>query len=78
MKLIPLENGAVEIADINISKLTGSDYEQIKNILRKESVVLIREQTTKSLEYAKLIQAVSKGEIGKILHGMEKEILLKF
>jgi len=63
MKLIPLENGAVEIADIDISKLTGSDYEQIRTILRKESVILIREQTTKSLEYAKLIQAVSKGEI---------------
>jgi alpha-ketoglutarate-dependent taurine dioxygenase len=63
LRITPLENGAVEISDIDILELNARDYEEIKNTLRKETVVLIRNQDTDPLNFAKLVHSVSKGEI---------------
>jgi alpha-ketoglutarate-dependent taurine dioxygenase len=58
MKTIPLSNGAVEITEFDIRDFTYDDAIQVRDILRKELVVVIREQDRDPLNYAKLIHYI--------------------
>lgn len=55
MKTIPLKNGAVEVVDFYIQNHTYEDAMELLDILKKELVVVIREQDRDPLNYAKLI-----------------------
>jgi alpha-ketoglutarate-dependent taurine dioxygenase len=55
MKTIPLKNGAVEILDFDIQSHTYEDAIEVLRILKKELVVVIREQDRDPLNYARLI-----------------------
>jgi alpha-ketoglutarate-dependent taurine dioxygenase len=58
MKVIPLDHGAVEIADFDIREFTIEQAHEIRDVLRKELVVVIREQDRDPYNYAKLIHHI--------------------
>ena len=58
MKVIPLDHGAVEIADFDIREVTIEQAHEIRDVLRKELIVVIREQDRDPLNYAKLIHHI--------------------
>jgi len=55
MKVIPLKNCAVEITDCDLSNLTDDEYQQIKDILLDKLIIVFRNQSRKTIPFAKLI-----------------------
>ena len=55
MKYNRLENGAVEILDFDISTHTAEDAAEMRDILLRELVVVIKKQDTNPLNFARLI-----------------------
>jgi hypothetical protein len=58
MKILKLNYGAVEIIDFDIKNYTYEDAIEIRDILRNELIVVIREQDTDPFNYARLIHYV--------------------
>ncbi len=58
MKVIPLNNGAVEIIDFDMRNFTYDEAIQVRDVLRKELIVVIREQDRDPFNYAKLIHHI--------------------
>jgi alpha-ketoglutarate-dependent taurine dioxygenase len=58
MKTIPLNNGAVEIVNFDIRHFSYDDAIQVRDILRKELIVVIREQDRDPINFAKLIHYI--------------------
>ena len=58
MKVVPIENGAVEVIGFNISDFTKTQAIELRNILLKELVVVIKGQDTNTLNFAKLTHAI--------------------
>jgi len=58
MKIKPLSNCGVEILDLDITKLTDSDYKEIKEIFLEHLIVVFRNQPVLTVPYAKLIQKI--------------------
>ena len=58
MKILKLNYGAVEIIDFDIKIYTYEDAIEIRDILRNELIVVIREQDTDPFNYARLIHYV--------------------
>jgi alpha-ketoglutarate-dependent taurine dioxygenase len=58
MKVIPLNNGAVEIVDFDMRNFTYDEAIQVRDVLRKELIVVIREQDRDPFNYAKLIHHI--------------------
>lgn len=55
MKIIPLNYGAVEISDFDITKISLSDIDFVKKVLGEELVVVIKKQNINPYHYARLI-----------------------
>jgi alpha-ketoglutarate-dependent taurine dioxygenase len=66
MKIKNLNNCGVEILDIDISNLTDSDYQEIKKILHEHLVVVIKNQSTLSVPFAKLVHKLGRGGINSL------------
>ena len=58
MQTRKLENGAVEILDFDITTVTPEIAEQVKQILLKELVVVIKKQDTNPQNFAKLVSSI--------------------
>ena len=58
MKLRELENGAVEILDFNIENITKEIALEVREILLRELVVVIKRQSFNPLNFAKLIYPI--------------------
>jgi alpha-ketoglutarate-dependent taurine dioxygenase len=61
MKIIPLNNCGVEIADIDISTLTDDQYQQIKEVYQEHLIIVFRNQPVQVLPFAKLCQKLGIG-----------------
>jgi alpha-ketoglutarate-dependent taurine dioxygenase len=60
MGIIPLSNGAVEVTGFDISKVDEASALEIKNILHKELIVVLRNQDRNPLNFAKLVHYIGK------------------
>jgi len=58
MKTTRLNYGAVEVLDFDITNFTKEDSDNIRELLLKELIVVIRQQDTNSLNYARLIHEI--------------------
>lgn len=58
MNIIRLDHGAVEVLEFDISNFTQEDSRFLRELLLKELIVVIREQTTDPLNFARLIHEI--------------------
>ena len=58
MKTRDLENGAVEILDFDITKVTPEIAQEVKQILLQKLVVVIKKQDTNPQHFAKLVSSI--------------------
>lgn len=68
MKTSRLTYGAIEVLDFDITNFTKEDSNNIRELLLKELIVVIRQQDTNSLNFARLIHEIGGMANWNLMH----------